>query len=121
MSESSDILEMIKLLTGEVKHLRRIVHFQGAQIQALRVYAVSQIADLNRQDREAAFEHVSKMIRALYDEQILKLETKFPALAADIDIRPSLSSKDQDLWYLASEDFPKSGESENGENGDQKV
>jgi hypothetical protein len=115
MSEEN-LFEMIKLLGGEVRHLRKLLHFQGAQIQGLRVYAVARIADLKSQDRRAAFAEIEKIVREVYDKHISKIEAESPTVAADIDMRDTMTPQEQEMWYLLDKylppkDTPPSGES----------
>ena len=109
MSEEN-LFEMITLLVGEVRHLRRLLHLQHAEIQALRIYAVAKIADsLKRQgvsDREKEFAALEKIVREIYDEHISSLEEKFPAIATDIDLRAELPPDQQALWYLLEKYYP---------------
>jgi hypothetical protein len=113
MSEESEkkLSEMMKVLDGEVRHLRRLVHFQQAEIQSLRIYAVAKIAGLLKKDvkadTKAEWATVEKITREIYDEQISKLEAKFPAIASDIDIRASMTPQEQDQWYLIEKYFGK--------------
>jgi hypothetical protein len=121
-NEIENLLKITELLGGEVRHLRRIVYLQRAEIEALRSYAVAKIADLSVQERAKEYEHVQKMTRLLYEQNILKIEKTNPALAAEIDVREQagLSQQEKELWYLASEDFPKLSEDGSDESGDQK-
>jgi hypothetical protein len=120
MSEENEknLLEMIKLMSGEIRHLRQIVHLQHAEVRALRIYAAAKIADLQKRDRKAdrkaEFEAVEKLMRELYDEHISKLETKFPAIASDIDIRGSMPQQERDLWYLLDDYYRKKEPPRNG-------
>jgi len=119
--------ELIALLTKRVKeqegllrHLNQLIHLHDAQLTALRVFAIAKIADLEGQDRNAAFDHFQKVIKACYDEHILKIELRNPALAAELDVRPSLSAQEQADWYLADEHFPKTNPPESDETGEKK-
>jgi hypothetical protein len=100
----------MKLLNGEVRHLRQLVHLQQAQLRAIQIYGVAKIADLSHEDRTAAFAHLGKIVRELYDEQISELEAKFPAIASDIDVRGTMPEHEQELWYLLEKYYPKKGE-----------
>lgn len=110
MQESDEIIKKIKALEEEIRFLWRHVHLQHAHITALRIVAIAKLADSEGVKREEAFTHFEKVIRTVYDEHIGKIENKFPAIAADVDVRSGLSAQEQELWYLASEDFPKPDE-----------
>jgi len=107
MSEEH-LFEMLKLLEGQMKHLTQLVHLQHAEIRALRIYAVANIADMMKTvgGRDAQFDLVAKIVREIYDEHISKLADKFPAIANDIDIRESLPQRERDLWYLLEKYYP---------------
>src|SRR5690242_18551179 len=114
MNDIDQILKLMTALGDEVRHLRQLIHLQRAEIEALRIYVLAGIADMKREERKTVFDAVAKITRAIYDENILKIEKDFPALAADIDVRSQLSEREQELWYLASEHFPKKDEPPNG-------
>lgn len=114
----NELAKTVLALDGEVRHLRRLVYLQKAHIDALRIYCVAKIADLNRAERKAEFAHMTKMVQTLYDRFILEVESKHPALASDIDVRSELSEPEQEDWYLASEYFPKKDEPSDGDKPD---
>lgn len=107
MSEEN-LFEMIKLLEGQVKHLTQLVHLQHAEIRALRIYAVANIADLLRKagGRKEQFDLVAKIVRELYDEHIATISKEFPAIGDAIDIRGQLPEPERDLWYLLEKYYP---------------
>ncbi|HEX4122414.1 MAG TPA: hypothetical protein VH619_17500 [Verrucomicrobiae bacterium] len=109
MSEKviKDLLEIVNLLTGEVRDLRQRVHWQEAQIRALHTYAVAKIADLGGEDRQAAFDDIKKVHRDYYDQDISEIESKFPLIASDIDIRKSMPAEEQEWWYALDKYYPK--------------
>jgi hypothetical protein len=100
-------LEMINLLSNELRFLRQLVHLQRAEIQALREYTISRITELGRLDRAIEFQEMSQLTRETYDRNIERLEVSHPALAADIDMRDKLNKEQQDMWYFPSEYPPK--------------
>jgi hypothetical protein len=107
MSEEN-LFEMIKLLEGQVKHLTQLVHLQHAEIRALRIYAVANIADMLAKagGRKEQFDLVAKIVREIYDEHISTLEAKFPAIASAVDLRGELPQPERDLWYLLEKYYP---------------
>ena len=109
MSEEN-LLEIIKIMGGQISHLEKQVHLQMAQIQALRIYSVARISDLHQVNRQSEFDKVSKMTRELYDKHISTLEAISPRLAADVDLRESMSPQDQEAWYLLEKYYPKQGD-----------
>ncbi len=117
MSEEN-LFEMLKLLEGEVRHLRRLVHLQHAEIRALRIYAVAKIADLLKRegvsDRKREFSEIERIVREIYDKHISKLESELPAIASDIDLRGDLTPEQQELWYLLEKYFPPKDGRKNG-------
>jgi hypothetical protein len=106
MSEKalSDLLESIKLMDGELRFLRQLVHLQHAEIQAVREYVI----DIGpaQKDRGVAFQELSRLTREIYDKNIERLEAKHPALAASIDMRDRLDHDQQDAWYFPTENPP---------------
>jgi hypothetical protein len=106
-----DLLDMVTLLTGEVRHLRQRVHWQEAQIRAIHTYAVAKIADLSGQERQAAFDEIRKVHRDLYDQDISEIEKKFPFIASDIDIRKSMPPEEQEWWYGLDKYYPEKNDS----------
>jgi hypothetical protein len=101
MNNEEHILENLKVMSSEILHLRQLVHFQSSEIDALRIHAVARIADLSHIDRKQAFDEIQEVTKKTYDKLISKIEAIDPAIAASLDMRPSLEEPDQEDWYLA--------------------
>lgn len=115
---NDEILKVFKEMRGEINHLATLVHFQAAQLRALRIITIARIADLGGENRDKAFENLEEATRSLYDEAISKIEDINAAYAAAIDIRSVLSGQVQDDWYLAN--LPKKDEEPPGDSGGLK-
>ena len=114
-ANEENLLERLKLLEGETRHLRKLIHYQHAEIRALRIYAVAKIADLlGKADRNGEFEHVAKITRELYDKWIEDLEKTDPRLASEVDLRAELPQREQELWYGLEKYFPPKDEPPRG-------
>jgi hypothetical protein len=89
-----------------------------AEIRALRIYAVANIADLLKKEggRDAQFATLSKITLQIYDEHIATLESKFPALASMVDVRANMSQQDQEVWYLLEKYYPRKDQPPNTDN-----
>lgn len=113
MSEAN-LLEMVKALQGQIKQLNQLVHFQHAEIDAIRLYAVAKIADMLKKqglsDRKKEFAHIDRITRELYDRHISEIEKTLPALASEIDLRDTMTEPEQDRWYLLDKYFPRKDE-----------
>lgn len=109
MSEEN-LFEMIKLLEGQVKHLTQLVHFQHAEIRALRIYAVAKISDsLKREalsDRKKEWTEIQRITRELYDTHISELAAISPTIANEVDVRDTMPQQERDLWYLLEKYYP---------------
>jgi hypothetical protein len=108
------LVEAVRRLHAEVVSLTKRTHFQEAEIEALRVYAVAKIADLLKMsrlsDRKGEFAAFGKILREVYDAHISKLESIDPALASEADLRAEMTEQDQASWYLLDKYFPEKGD-----------
>jgi len=89
-------------IQSDIAFLYKLSFLQRAEIDALREFLITEVADLKTVQRDIVFQRMSLLVRSAYDRHIENLEKSDPALAARIDLRSGLDSRLQDLWYFPS-------------------
>lgn len=87
-------------LTEDHKFVRSMVFFQRAQVEALQQFVAAQIADLVGIERGEMVKELKRLTWKRYDEIILKVGDRYPAVADEVDIRKFLPPEERDRWLF---------------------
>jgi hypothetical protein len=97
--EFMKVVDAVKALGDRVLGLEKRQGYLRAWIDSLEGYVVQTSDWQTDEEKQSIVERLKLLKMSVYDTHMKNLETKFPDLAARLDIRDSFSETDQELWY----------------------
>jgi hypothetical protein len=97
--EFTQVVEAVNSLGERVLGLEKRQGYLRAWIDSLEGYVVQTSDWKTEEEKQSIVERLKLLKMSVYDSHMKRLETKFPDLAARLDIRDSLSETDRELWY----------------------
>lgn len=94
------VLQILEKQAEEIIFWKRQLMVEKAKREALSLLTMRHLAKLNGYDERVLHDEYSKLVKYVYDQEILKLGDQYTAFAESLDIRPHLPESERPLWNL---------------------